>query len=88
MSQWKMTAAHFRYLLEEVQDYRCAITGLPLLPENVWILPRIPRCNASQLGPENVYLVHESIAPLAREYSHDEIVAIAKAVLDFKMRQR
>ena len=83
MSQWKMTAAHFKHLLEEVQDYKCAITGLPLLPENVWILPKMPRAKASSLGPDKIYLVHESVATLAREYSAEEILTLSKAVVDF-----
>ena len=83
MSQWKMTADYFKYLLEEVQDYKCALTGLPLLPENVWIMPKVPRERGGKLGPDNVYLVHECIAKLARDFTRDEILATSRAVVDY-----
>lgn len=80
MSQWKMTAAHFKHLLEEVQDYKCNLTGLPLTPQNVCIALKIPRSRGGKLGPENVHLVHESIAKLAREYPVNEVIQICTAV--------
>lgn len=88
MSQWKMTSEYFKYLLEEVQDYKCALTGLPLLPENVWIMPKIPRERGGKPGPDNVYLVHSCIAKLARDFTPDEILATCKAAIEFHGRSR
>lgn len=81
MSNWKMTSAHFKYLLEEVQNYKCAITGLPLMPDNVWIILIIPRSKGTKPGPNNVQLVHESIVRLAREYTKEEILILCEIIL-------
>lgn len=81
MSNWTMTSAHFKHLLEEVQNYKCAITGLPLMPDNVWIIPVIPRSKGSKPSPNNVQLVHESIVRLAREYTKQEILILCEIIL-------
>jgi len=76
-----MTAAHFRYLLEEVQDYKCSITGLELLPGNTCIALKIPRSRRGKPGPENIQLVHESIVQLARELPLNEVIEVCKIVV-------
>lgn len=81
MSKWSMTSEYFKHLLEEVQDYKCAITGLPLMPDNVCIIPKIPRARGGKPGPNNVQLVHESIVKLAREYTAEEILALSRIVV-------
>jgi hypothetical protein len=81
MSNWRMTSAHFKYLLEEVQNHKCAITGLPLMPDNVWIIPITPRSKVTKAGPNNIQLVHESIVRLAREYSKQEILIVCEIIL-------
>ena len=80
MSQWKLTAAHFKHLLEDVQNYRCPFTGLPLIPDNVHIALKTPRSRGGKPSPENVHLVHESIVKLAREYPVEEVIQICKIV--------
>lgn len=80
MSTWQMTAAHFRYILEDVQDYRCNISGLELLPENTCIALKIPRSRKGKPGPDNIQLVHESIVQLARDLPVNEAVEICKIV--------
>lgn len=82
MSKWRMTAAHFRYLLEDVQDYRCNISGMPLEPSTVWIMPIIPRSKGGKPGPNNVQLLHESVVKLARNYTKEEIIFICKTVME------
>ena len=81
MSQWKMNSADFKRLLEDVQDYRCAITGLPLLPENVEIAFKTPLSRGGNIALSNVHLVHSSVIKLAREHTIQEIRAIAKAIV-------
>ena len=84
MSTWKMKSSDFKRLLKDVQDYKCAITGLPLLPENVEIAFKRPISRGGQKAAANVHLVHNSIVKLAREYTQEEIVALAKAVLGIR----
>lgn len=84
MSSWKMNSADFKRLLEEIQDFKCAITGLPLLPENVEIAFKKPLSRGGQKAAANVHLVHKSIIKLAREYTIEEITALAKAILGFR----
>jgi vacuolar-type H+-ATPase subunit C/Vma6 len=83
MSQWKMNSADFKRLLEDVQDYRCAITGLPLLPENVEIAFKTPLSRGGSVALTNVHLVHNSVIKLAREHTIQEIRAIAKAIVQY-----
>jgi len=80
MSKWSMNAAHFKYILEEVQDYKCAISGLPLLPENTCIALKVPKSYGGKPKPDNIQLVHESIVKLAREYPAHEVIEICKIV--------
>lgn len=84
MSTWKMNSADFKRLLEDVQDFKCGITGLPLLPENVEIAFQKPLSRGGQKAAANVHLVHNSIIKLAREYTQEEIVALAKAILGIR----
>lgn len=84
MTTWKMKSQDFKRLLEDVQDYKCAITGLPLLPENVEIAFKRPISRGGQKAAANVHLVHNSIIKLAREYTQEEIVALAKAILGIR----
>ncbi len=81
MSQWKMNSADFKRLLEDVQDYRCAITGLPLLPENVHIALKTPLKRGGQVALSNVYLVHESVAKLTKGLTQEEIRSLAKLII-------
>lgn len=83
MSKWSMTSEYFKHLLEEVQNYKCAITGLPLMPDNIWIIPIEPRSKGTKPGPNNVQLVHESIVRLAREYTKEEILILCEVILKF-----
>jgi len=80
MNQWKMNSVDFKRLLEDVQDFKCALTGLPLLPENVEIAYKIPPPRG-KIAASNVYLVHKSIIKLAREYSSEEILTLARLVV-------
>lgn len=84
MSQWKMNSADFKHLLEEVQDYKCAITGLSLLPENVVISFKNPLSKGGKVALSNVCLVHESISKLTKEYTHAEIRVIARAIVHWE----
>lgn len=83
MSQWKMNSADFKRLLEDVQDYRCAITGLPLLPENVEIAFKTPLSRGGSIALSNVHLVHNSVIKLAREHTIQDR-AIAKAIVEYE----
>ena len=81
MKQWKLNMEDFRSLLEDKQDYKCALTGLPLLPENVHIALKTPLKRGGKAALSNVYLVHESVAKLTRDHTRDEIRALAKAII-------
>ncbi len=87
MTQWKMNSADFKRLLEDIQDYKCAITGLPLLPENVVISFKTPLSKGGKVALSNVCLVHECISKLAKDYTHDEIKVIAKAIVSAEENQ-
>ena len=86
MTQWKMNSAEFKRLLEDVQDYKCAITGLPLLPENVEIAYKRPLSKGGKIAVDNVHLVHQSILKLARDYTPEEIKALALAIVSNRDR--
>lgn len=80
MTDWKMNSADFKRLLEDVQNYKCALTGLPLLPENVEIAYRVP-LPRGKVAASNVHLVHNSIIRLARHHSPEEIIALARLIV-------
>lgn len=81
MKHWKLNMEDFRSLLEDKQDYKCALTGLPLLPENVHIALKTPLKRGGKAALSNVYLVHESVAKFTKELTQAEIIAIAKAIV-------
>ena len=81
MKQWKLKMEDFRSLLEDKQDYKCALTGLPLLPENVHIALKMPLKRGGKAALSNVYLVHESIAKLTKDLTQEEIRSLAKAII-------
>ena len=81
MKHWKLNMEDFRSLLEDKQDYKCALTGLPLLPENVHIALKMPLKRGGKAALSNVYLVHESIAKLTKDLTQEEIRSLAKAII-------
>lgn len=81
MSTWKLNTADLKRILEDFQDYKCPLTGLQLLPENTVISFKKPLSKGGAVALSNVCLIHECIGKLAKDYSHEEIRVIAKAIV-------
>lgn len=67
------------------QGGRCAITGLPLDPQEVnadHITPLSRKELSPTGGPENVWLVHKKVNAMKGSMSYDELVQMARTIVD------
>lgn len=69
-------AAHFYALLEQ-QEYRCALTGRELTPENTSAEHIIPLRKGGRHELANIFLVDDAVAKLKRYYSDEEVIQLA-----------
>lgn len=79
MKGWKMKAVDFYDLLKR-QDYQCCLSGKILNPKTVRIVQISPE---AKLSRDNVCLVHEILAPLARKWSIADVRMICIQIAHF-----
>jgi len=80
-------AAHFYALLEQ-QEYRCALTGRELTPENTSAEHIIPLRKGGKHELSNIFLVDDAVAKLKRYYSDDEVIRLARELVTHAGRKR
>lgn len=80
-------AAHFYALLEQ-QEYRCALTGRELTPENTSAEHIIPLRKGGKHELSNIFLVDDAVAKLKRYYSDDEVIQLARELVTHAGRKR
>lgn len=84
MKKWKMVAADAYHLLTVEQNFRCALSGRALRPQNTSIVHKVPRLKGGKHQLSNIYLVDSSLASLARKHSYGEIIKICECILNYR----
>ena len=82
MDRWIMRSKDFYEILEEKQQYRCALTGWELTPQNTRISHIVPLREGGKHEKSNVQLIHEVVATLAREQSKEKLYQICCSVVE------
>lgn len=77
----KFFAEHFWRLMEQ-QDYKCALTGRELTPDNTEVELKEPFRTTGRTEFENHYLVTKDVAHMARYLSEEEIVKVAIDIVE------
>lgn len=79
-------AAHFYALLEQ-QEYRCALTGRELTPENTSAEHIIPLRKGGKHELANIFLVDDAVAKLKRYYSDEEVILLAHELVAYARKR-
>lgn len=82
MSRWRMGTQDFLHLLEVEQDYRCALTGWELTPDNVAIVDKVRGIRSLA----NTALVHQDVEKLVKEHGFERSLAISRAIVEHSRR--
>ena len=73
------------------QDFKCAITGRALEPENTTgdhIIPLSRKALKPAAGPENVWLVDKSVNKLKSNLTYEELLQLAKEIVANEKKAR
>jgi hypothetical protein len=79
-TRYRFRAQDFWNLIKE-QDYKCALTGRELTPENTEVELRDPARVEGRGELENLYLVARSVAHVARYETEREIIELAAEIV-------
>lgn len=79
-TRYKFRAEDFWNLIQG-QEYRCALSGRELTPENTEVELRDPAKTEGRGEPENLYLVVRPLAQMARYTEEREIIELAAAII-------
>jgi hypothetical protein len=79
-TRYRFRAEDFWNLIKE-QDYKCALTGRELTPENTEVELRDPSRVEGRGELENLYLVVRSVAHMARYEREREIIELAVEIV-------
>ena len=77
MSSWRMTTKDFLHVLEVEQDYRCALTGWELTPDNFAIVDKVKGIRALA----NTALVHQDVEKLVKDHGLEKAIEVCRAVV-------
>ncbi len=80
-------AKHFYELLER-QDYKCALTGRELTPENTTAEHIVPLRANGEHSFENIYLVDEQVSKIKRYLTEEEVIDLAADIIERRGRVR
>ena len=80
LEQFVFRASHFYQLLEK-QEYKCALSGRELRPENTRATHAIPLRKDGQHALENIILVDDDVDLLKKNKSIRESVEIAADII-------
>ena len=87
MSKTKNDSVRYRFRAEDFwtliqgQNYKCALTGRELTPENTEVELRDPYLTKGRGEHSNLYLVIRPLAHVARYVSEKEIVDLAAEII-------
>ena len=73
--------AHHFYELLEKQEYKCAITGRELTPENTTAEHITPLRSGGKHGLDNIYLVDDKASKIKRYLTEDEVINLASDII-------
>ncbi len=82
----KFFAKHFWELMKE-QDYKCALTGRELTPDNTEVELREPFRERGRTEIENHYIVVRDLAYTARHVQEDSIVHLAAEIIQYRGKE-
>lgn len=77
MTKWRMNTKDFMFLLESEQDYKCALTGWDLSPDNFEIVARVK----GRRSLANTALVHQDVAKLVKDLGFERAIEVCRAVV-------
>jgi hypothetical protein len=82
----KFFAKNLWSLMKE-QDYKCALTGRELTPDNTEVELREPFRERGRTEIENHYIVVRDLAYTARHVTEDSIVQLAAEIIQFRGKE-
>lgn len=82
----KFFARDFWNLMKE-QDYKCALTGRELTPDNTEVELRVPFKSVGRTEFSNHYIVVRQLAYTARHVSEEEIVELAADIIRYRGKE-
>lgn len=80
-TRYKFRAEDFWNLIQG-QEYKCALTGRELTPENTEVELRDPAKLDGRGEPDNLYLLIRPLAQMARYTAEREIIELAAAIIE------
>jgi 5-methylcytosine-specific restriction endonuclease McrA len=78
----KITAQRLLNLLR-LQDFRCALTGIPLSPDTAALDHIVPISRGGKHAMENVQVILANVNQAKGTMSQDEFLEMCRAVIDF-----
>ncbi|MEQ9363938.1 MAG: hypothetical protein RIF32_06835 [Leptospirales bacterium] len=82
----KFFAANFWSLMQE-QDYRCALTGRELTPDNTEVELREPFRESGRTEIDNHYIIVRDVAYTARHVKEEAIVQLAAEIVQYRGKE-
>ncbi len=82
----KFFAKNFWSLMKD-QDYKCALTGRELTPDNTEVELREPFRERGRTELDNHYIVVRDLAYTARHVKEDAIVQLAAEIIQFRGKE-
>ncbi|MCR9142053.1 MAG: hypothetical protein NXI24_07360 [bacterium] len=79
-TRYRFRAEDFWSLIK-AQEYKCALTGRELTPENTEVELKDPSRVEGRGEPDNLYLVVRSLAHMARYEKEREIIELAAEIV-------
>ncbi|MDH5657449.1 MAG: HNH endonuclease [Spirochaetia bacterium] len=72
------------YDLLESQEYRCALTGRELKPENTTAEHIVPLRMGGRHELKNIYLIDQNVSRLKRYLSEEEVIRAAADIVRYR----
>ena len=85
--KYKFTAKDFWKIVEEKQNFKCALTGRLLEPNNTEIELKRPLAKGGKVSIDNHYAVDMAISKLARYFTEEEIINLAAEVIQYRGKE-
>lgn len=82
----KFFARHFWEMMKE-QDYKCALTGRELTPDNTEVELREPFRERGRTEIDNHYIVVRDLAYTARHVKEEAIVQLAAEIIQYRGKE-
>ena len=82
----KFFARNFWSLMKE-QDYKCALTGRELTPDNTEVELREPFRERGRTEIDNHYIVVRDLAYTARHVAEEAIVQLAAEIIEYRGKE-